>query len=144
VTYLIDTSVLLRLHDKQAVDRVRLQRTLQELAERGDIPVLAPQVIFESWTVLTREVVRNGFGYGPDDAAQMLREILSTYDCLADPPGITLCWLSLCEKHLVRGRQGHDCRLVAWMQLHGIRDLLTLNAGDFARYAQVEVVDLSL
>jgi hypothetical protein len=37
-------------------------------------------------------------------------------------------------RHGVQGVQGHDARLVAWMQSHGLTHVLTLNAADFARY----------
>ena len=37
----------------------------------------------------------------------------------------------------VQGVQVHDLRLVAWMQVHGISHLLTLNQTDFARYSGV-------
>jgi predicted nucleic acid-binding protein len=41
--------------------------------------------------------------------------------------------------HGVVGVKVHDARLVATMNVHGVRRLLTFNAGDFARY-EIEVV----
>jgi predicted nucleic acid-binding protein len=37
-------------------------------------------------------------------------------------------------RHGVLGSRVHDARLVASMNVHGIRRILTFNTGDFARY----------
>jgi predicted nucleic acid-binding protein len=42
-------------------------------------------------------------------------------------------------RHGVVGAKVHDARLVAAMNVHGVRRLLTFNAGDFARYG-IEVL----
>lgn len=36
--------------------------------------------------------------------------------------------------------QVHDTRLVALMEVHGVRHILTLNPGDFARFEHVLTV----
>ena len=43
--------------------------------------------------------------------------------------------------HQVLGRNAHDPRLVAAMVVHGLTHLLTFNAGDFARYPGLTVLD---
>lgn len=117
---------------------------MAETIAAGGIPTLAPQVIFESWSVLTRPKEVNGFGYDSSTASSKIREWIETYRCLDDPLGLISHWLHLCETNNVRGKQAHDCRLVAWMELNGVKHLLTLNSADFARYAQVEVLSLGL
>jgi len=141
---LLDTSVLLRLADEDSPRRTPLVAATEKYVDLGYDLVLAPQVAYESWTVLTRPKEMNGFGLGPSVAGAKLRGWLQSYACPSDPSGLLQHWLRLCEVHNVRGRQGHDCRLVAWMELHGIKHLLTLNSPDFTRYAQVEVLDLGL
>jgi len=100
--------------------------------------------MFEMWSVLTRPKEVNGWGLAPQEAAKFGTDALRTYGLLEDPSGLVHHWLQLCEAHSVRGKQAHDCRLVAWMELNGIKHLLTLNSADFARYAQVEVLSLGL
>jgi predicted nucleic acid-binding protein len=38
------------------------------------------------------------------------------------------------------GVQVHDARLVALMKVHGIRQIVTFNVGDFTRYAGIDVI----
>jgi hypothetical protein len=45
--------------------------------------------------------------------------------------------LALLGAHLGAGRQVHDTNIVATMLEHGIRRLLTFNAGDFRRFAGI-------
>lgn len=40
------------------------------------------------------------------------------------------------ERLAINGKQVHDANIVATMQAHGIRHLLTYNASDFRRYAE--------
>jgi predicted nucleic acid-binding protein len=43
-------------------------------------------------------------------------------------------WKRLVVRHSVLGSKVHDARLVATMNVHGIRRILTFNTADFARY----------
>jgi hypothetical protein len=47
--------------------------------------------------------------------------------------------LSLVERHQVRGKQDHDCNIVAVMIAAGIWRIATRNPGDFVRYAEIQV-----
>jgi hypothetical protein len=41
----------------------------------------------------------------------------------------------------ISGKNAHDARLVAAMIVHGVSSILTFNAKDFTRYAEIVVVD---
>jgi predicted nucleic acid-binding protein len=41
----------------------------------------------------------------------------------------------------VRGKQVHDCNIVATMRAHGVRRLATRNSGDFERYGTLIDID---
>jgi hypothetical protein len=43
-------------------------------------------------------------------------------------------WLELVTVHRVSGKQIHDVRLAAALQVHGLDALFTLNGGDFKRF----------
>jgi len=69
-------------------------------------------------------------------------DILAAFVLLPDPAGLMERWLHLCERREVRGRQAHDARLAAWMIEHGMKDLLTLNPGDFTRFDEIRCIGL--
>lgn len=48
---------------------------------------------------------------------------------------------SLCRRFAFGGRQVHDANIIATMLAHGERRLLTFNAADFQRFAElIEVI----
>jgi predicted nucleic acid-binding protein len=49
-------------------------------------------------------------------------------------------WRTLVAERNVLGKPAHDDRLVAAMIRHGVTHLLTFNAADFARFAEVTAV----
>ena len=106
----------------------------------GRIPTVAPQVLYDAYVVLTREPRDNGWGLRPTTAVKALLAYSSACELLPDPDGLTQEWLRVCSDHEVWGKQAHDARLVAFMKLHGIPELATLNPGDFARYPEIQTV----
>ena len=51
---------------------------------------------------------------------------------------------AILEESNVRGKQIHDANIVAVMQEHGIKRLLTHNLDDFKRYAKIEIMNLDM
>jgi len=60
---------------------------------------------------------------------------------LLDTPAIFPAWEYLVTSYAVSGKNAHDARLVAAMQVHGIDQLLTFNVTDFQRYPMITVLD---
>lgn len=54
---------------------------------------------------------------------------------LPDTAAVYPHWRQLVMNLTVSGVQVHDARLVAFMLVHGVTHILTLNPGDFARYS---------
>jgi predicted nucleic acid-binding protein len=50
-------------------------------------------------------------------------------------------WRQLVAAHSVLGVKVHDAWLAAAMKVHGVAQILTFNAGDFARYEGIVSVD---
>jgi predicted nucleic acid-binding protein len=140
VPTLVDTSVLLRLRDPASPAHAACRAALDpaQIARHGIC--LCAQVLIEYWVVATRPAERNGFGLTPAEAAGDLASLLGMLPCLDEPPDIAKRWLARVANYQVAGKPAHDARLVAWMEAHGIRRLLTLNPSDFVRYPDVEVV----
>ncbi len=49
-------------------------------------------------------------------------------------------WEQIVITHGVSGKPSHDAHLVALMQVHGVKQLLTFNGADFKRF-DVEVIE---
>jgi predicted nucleic acid-binding protein len=141
MTTLVDTNVLTRsaqphhsMH-RQAVDAVAMLR------QRGEDLCLAPQNRYEFWVVATRPLGENGLGWAVGQAQSELSQLKALYGILIDTPDILPEWERLVLHYQVKGKNGHDARLVAVMIINGIDRLLTFNVVDFQRYQ--EIVTLS-
>jgi predicted nucleic acid-binding protein len=78
-------------------------------------------------------------------AAQALTEITrlkSLFRVLDDLPTIYAEWEKLVAQHAVLGKNAHDARLAAAMQVHGIGTLLTANKSDFKRFQGITAMEL--
>ena len=74
-------------------------------------------------------------------AKTMLDHFEALFAPLADPPDLYVRWKALVTTQATSGKAGHDARLVAAMQAHGIDQILTFNAGDFSRSPGVTPLD---
>ena len=132
--YLIDTNVLLRSATRESPQHGAAVEAVSILRIRGDIPVLAPQVLIEFWVVATRPADANGLEWPVAQAEQEVRKLLAQFPLLPNTPDIFPKWLQSVSSLQVTGKRGHDAHLVAWMSTHGVADLLTFNVGDFQGY----------
>lgn len=142
---LVDTGILLRLFEPaDPLHRLVVQavHTLRNHATTSVELVIAPQNAAEFWNVCTRPTsARGGLGLTIPDTDKRLRVIESQFSVLSEPPKAYAQWRQLVLTHGVMGRQVHDARLVATMQSHAIRHILTLNGADFRRFPFVVVFD---
>lgn len=131
----VDTGILLRLLDRGAAEHAIIRQGLRLVRSGGEVLVVSPQNLAEFWNVCTRPATaRGGYGLSIVATEQRLRVIERLCRVLPDSPAAYSLWRQLVIRHAVRGVQVHDARLVAWMQARGLDRILTLNAGDFARY----------
>jgi predicted nucleic acid-binding protein len=137
---LLDTNILLRpvepqhAHHRESIDAV------DELRRRDHELVIAPQVLYEFWSVATRAIQQNGLGMSPAEAHIELTNIQRLFRLLRDERAVFSIWEHLVVSLRVRGKQAHDARLAAAMQRHSVTHLLTFNEPDFARYSFVNVL----
>lgn len=132
--YLLDTNVLVRICDRSSPDHDSCRNAVSELVRQGQVCLCCAQTLIEFWVVATRPQEVNGLGLTPMDAHANLLDFQQLLTCLREPPDIAARWQALVTEHDVRGRKAHDTRLVAFMQAHDLKDILTLNIADFARY----------
>jgi predicted nucleic acid-binding protein len=67
---------------------------------------------------------------------------LDRFTFFRDERGIFSVWRDLARQYGVKGKSGHDARLVAAMIRHGLQHLLTFNVSDFHRYKEIELLDV--
>lgn len=136
----VDTNVWLRSvqpthpHHQAAVD------TVAALISDGESIAVTPQIAAEFWNVATRPVAANGLGLSTDEARQQMSRLEGFFTVVAESAEVFAEWKRLVVTHDVQGVRVHDARLVAAMNIYGIRRIVTFNGDDFTRYEGIEIV----
>jgi predicted nucleic acid-binding protein len=139
MSVLVDTNLLLRSiqpdHSqyKSATDAIASLR-------RTDRLYIASQNLYELWAVCTRPPDKNGLGLSAEVAAAELDKLQHFFNRLPDRDEIYDEWRRLVILHDVKGKNAHDTRLVAAMNINGIEKILTFNRQDFIRFTNIEVI----
>ncbi len=145
MSVLVDTNVLLRRTQPDHSSHTIAVESVAKLLRSGEPVRFTLQNISEFWNVVTRPIANNVLGYPVADAAARSRwqdrTGLNAAARMFQPSiasGSDWWW----QHVLVQGSKVHDTRLVAAMNIHGVRRILTFNGSDFFRY-QIEVLDPS-
>ena len=139
--YVPDTNLLIRLSVPADPPNALVSNALKTLRQTGDEIILLPQCLYEFYTVATRPTTaRGGLGFTIAEADAEIDKYRRLYRMRPDTAAIFDVWHSLVVSYGVSGVAAHDARLVAAMQVHGIANLLTFNAADFARYTHITVL----
>ena len=139
----VDTNVLLRSIDVGHAAQAIAQDAMIALRNRGESLSVFPQNLIEFWAVATRPVANNGLGLNIDRAEAELSNLKYLFAFLPDTAEIFPEWERLVRYHQVIGKQAHDARIVAAMNVHKVTHLLTFNTDDFKRYDKITVVSPS-
>lgn len=143
MNYVLDSNILLRMaQDTHPMHAAATQATTT-LIRQGETVHIIPQNLYEFWSVATREIKYNGLGLSISDAETELARLKSLFSFLPDTPAVCFQWERLIVQHAVRGRDSHDTRIVAAMNVHGVSHLLTFNKDDFKRYTNIVAVSLT-
>ena len=138
MSYLVDTSIIMRTIHIGSSQQISAINALAELRKQGETLCVVPQNLIEFWAVATRTVSANGLGLSIEETevAQIkLHFVLKTED-----ETIFENWENLVKDYRVSGKTTHDARIVAAMQTYGITNLLTFNVSDFQRYSRIITV----
>jgi predicted nucleic acid-binding protein len=139
VSILLDSNVLLRRTQSSHPSHGVAVDAVSRLLAAGEAVHFTLQNIAEFWNVATRPARHNGLGFPASVALAEVEKIEAAFELLPDTPPLYAAWKELVVRHGVVGVKVHDARLVAAMNVHGVRRLLTFNASDFTRY-DIEVV----
>jgi len=134
MSVLVDTNVLLRRIQPDHAHHAPAIGSVKQLLAAGEQVYFTWQNISEFWNVTTRPSAANGLGFSPAFALEEVRKIEAVLTLLPDSPAAYEEWKRLVALHAVSGVKVHDARLVALMNVHGVRRILTFNTGDFARF----------
>ena len=137
---LVDSNIAIRLfHHTSLQHRVALDST-EKLRLAKNRLCLAPQNIYEIWSVATRPVNVNGLGFSFAQAQAEITNLKRFYDVLDETSAVFVEWEKLIAQHQIVGKNAHDAHLVAAMMVHGITHILTFNKQDFQRFTNITVL----
>lgn len=137
---LVDSNIVLRLlHHASPQHQIAFDAT-EKIRLATHRLCLAPQNIYEVWSVATRPTTVNGLGFSNSQIQTEVSNMKSHYDLLEETPSVFSEWEKLVALHAILGKNVHDTRLVAAMMVHGITHLLTFNKQDFQRYSNITVL----
>ena len=139
MSVLVDTNVLLRRTQPDHPSYTLAVESVAKLLAAGDPVYFTLQNVTEFWNVATRPAANNGLGLSVALTLSEVEKIERLLTVLPDSPAVYNEWKRLVVRHGVMGVKVHDAKLVAMMNVHGIRRILTFNTDDFLRYG-VEAV----
>ena len=82
----------------------------------------------------------NGLRLTPAYAERVLVRIERSVVRLPDSDSIYSEWRRLVAQFGVSGKTTHDARLVAAMNIHSVKSIITFNIADFMRYTEIQAV----
>jgi len=133
-TIFIDTNILVYATDDESPFQAKSLGMLKQLMADGIDFAISPQIVREYLVVLTR-------GLSPDDPARSaalhnVRKFLEVFTLLDENSESVARLQTIMEESAVGGKRIHDANIVAVMQAHGVKRLLTHNLDDFKKYDQ--------
>ena len=141
MSVLVDSNILVFISNPQSPVYQEALDAIKILRQRGETPHIIAQNLIEFWAVATRPVNSRGLGMTIAQAQAELTRIKSLFLLLPDSPAIYPEWEKLVVRHGVSGKNAHDTRIAAAMNVHGITALLTANKNDFKRFQGITAID---
>ncbi len=138
---LLDTNILLRsvqpLHPHFSLTKNAIAALIQD----GEEMVIGVQNLIEFWAVASRPQWTNGLGMNLETVAQEVATLRSRFQILPEGDLIFTTWERLVRTYGVSGRNAHDARLDAVMNVNRVDKILTFNVADFRRFREIIVLD---
>jgi len=131
---LLDTNILLRLKNINAVEHLAIRQKIENFIDLDIDLVICPQSLYEFYVVATRPLAQNGFGLNTQNALSEIDNLMLNFQLLPETAQIYEEWYNLLKTYPINGKLAHDARLVAWMIVHQIKQIYTLNKADFQRF----------
>jgi|ERR1700691_2290328 predicted nucleic acid-binding protein len=130
----MSTNILLRRTQPDHEHHAIAVESVARLLAVGELAYFTLQNISEFWNVMTRPIPANGLGFSSSLALREVDKIERVLTFLPDTAAVYPEWKRLVTTYAVLGVKVHDARLAAIMNVHGVRQILTFNTGDFSRF----------
>lgn len=128
----VDTNVLVYANVLEAPLHACALDAIHAARQAGRVLWISRQVIREYLVVMTRP---QAFENLPRTTVlEQVHRFVAHFQVADETPAVTAHLLALMETYAIGGKQVHDANLVATMQAHHIRCLLTHNTQDFQRF----------
>ena len=137
--YFLDTNVLVYANIVQAPLHQLARETIQRLDDAGHNLWISRQIIREYLATVTRPQPFASPMAVPV-AINRVRYFLRRFAVAEDTAETTEQLLTMLEQIPTGGSQMHDANIVATMQVYGVRQILTHNTHDFARFGHLITV----
>jgi predicted nucleic acid-binding protein len=138
---LIDTNILLRSTQPHDSYFLAAESAVSVLGLAEEPMVITVQNLIEFWAVATRAMKSNGLGLSLPTATREIANFKDMFRILPESDQILHEWEDLVKRYGVSGKNAHDARLVAAMNVNGIDKILTFNTSDFTRFQEIQVLD---
>src|SRR5262245_59719732 len=139
--FLLDANILIYGANAASPFFTQCKRANSGIAQNGDTSCIVPQSPDEPWTQAPRkpnpQSALSGIGMTPAQAYAEIVAIKRFFPLFPDNGRILPEWERLVTQHSVSGKNGHDVRYVAAMNVHNITRLLTVNKDDFKRFTNI-------
>ena len=135
MTYLVETSVLVRFANNADMDFAVADHAAKKLHRQGEVLRTAPRNYIEFRNVATRPVIYNGLGLTPTVVETLTAGFETLFPVLPDTPDIYPAWKALVQAAGTTGKQVHDARLAAVCFVHNVSHILTFNTRHFLPFA---------
>jgi len=117
------------------------ENAIAVLTRAGEPLTIAVQNLIEFWVVATRPARENGLGMTAEFAQREPARFKELFQVLPESDRILPEWERLVSSYRVSGKNAHDARIVAAMNVNAVEKILTFDASDFARFQEIQVLD---
>jgi predicted nucleic acid-binding protein len=138
---LLDTNILLRSTQPHHPQYAPATSAVAALLRDGETRMVAVQNLVEFWAVATRAEKDNGLGLTFEEVRREIAVVKRLFRVVPESTQILPEWERLVSTYRVSGKNAHDARLVAVMNVNAIDKILTFNTGDFIRFREIQVLD---
>lgn len=132
---MLDTNIFLAATDQSRAEHRDALTLLNRWPDGNTALFVSGQILREYLAVATRPADSNGLGLKPAGATGNVRAIQQRTALLTEDSRVAERLLRLLDDIQFGGRQVHDANIVATMLVHGVGTVVTMNTGDFQRFA---------
>ena len=139
--FAVDSNLLVYIANELSPFHLISIGTVEDLVSRDKVLCVFPQNLIEFWTTATRPTSVNGLGLSITEARNEIKKFKEIFHVLEESAAIYPEWERLVVAHKVSGKNVHDARIVAQMNVHNMSNILTFNAKDFSRYSDINAIE---